>query len=173
MQNWRSYNNYRKRKNPDGTVTCFVTIDGKDIAVSKELYKEYAETGRRIRYMELDLKYDRVLQDADGKTVRDENGQAIVLPEREVSLDKLVDEGWDFPSSAPSAESVVVERFDMRTFYDLLDLLSPKDRALIQALFFENITEREYSQKTGLPQKTINDRKHRILGKLKNFLRKL
>ena len=48
--------------------------------------------------------------------------------------------------------------------------LTDAERELIEAIFFEGLTEREYSAKSGIPQKTINDRKQRILLKLKKIM---
>ena len=172
MQNWRSYNNFRKLKNSDGSVACLITVDGEDIAVSREVYVKYAKIGRKIKYMELDLKSDRVNQDASGKAVRDENGQPVLLPEREISLDKLIDEGWDYLSSAPSTESVVIGKSEAQALYRSLDLLSTEERALIQMLFFEDMTERECAATLGITQKAVNKRKHKILEKLKKILLK-
>lgn len=45
--------------------------------------------------------------------------------------------------------------------------LAPSEQELITALFYDGMTEREYAIKSGIPQKTINDRKRRILLKLK------
>jgi RNA polymerase sigma factor (sigma-70 family) len=172
MKNWRKDRNFRKHENADGSFTYVVTVDGEDVEVSEAVYREYAAADRKMEYMELDLKRDRVLQDAHGRAVTDENGCPVILPEREVSLDKLVSEEWDYPSSAPSPEDEVIERLEISALYSCLDLLDAGERALIDALFFDGLTEREYSSKTGIPQKTINDRKQRILGKLKKIFQK-
>ena len=129
-----------------------------------------------MEYMESDLKRDRVQQDENGKKVFDENGNPIMLPEREVSLDKLIDEDWDYASSEPTPEEVVGKRFEMELLNNCLDLLKTEERELVDALFFSNggvgMTEREYAAVSGIPQKTINDRKLRILSKLKKLLEK-
>ena len=172
MQKWQDYANYMKHRNADGSYTYIVTVDGQDVEVSEVVYKAYAAGGRKMRYMELDLKCDRVLQDEDGRAVLDGNGLPVALPEREVSLDKLIGEDWDFSSSEPSPEDIVMERFEIETLYKCLGRLDADERALIDALFFDGLTEREYSAKSSIPQKTINDRKLRVLGKLKNYLQK-
>lgn len=51
-----------------------------------------------------------------------------------------------------------------------LSLLEQDEQTLIEALYFQGFSEHEWSRKTGIPQKTINDRKRRILGKLKKLL---
>jgi RNA polymerase sigma factor (sigma-70 family) len=50
-----------------------------------------------------------------------------------------------------------------------LSLLSKSDRAFINALFYEGMTEEEYAKKIGMTQPGVNQRKNRILKKLKSI----
>lgn len=172
MQNWRKTRNYRKVKNPDGSFTYLIKAEDKYVPVSEEVYTVYAQSERQLEYMALDLKRDRVLQDANGKAALDQNGQPIILPEREVSLDKLMAEDWDYPSSVPSPESAVLDQLEITALHQCLASLDTDERTLIEALFFEGLTERAYSERSGIPQKTVNDRKNRILKKLHQLLKK-
>jgi len=172
MQNWHKYRNYRKSKNVDGSYTYIIKVEDKNVEVSQEIYREYAKIGRKMEYMECDLKRDRMLRDETGSMILDENGLPIPLSEREESLEKLVCEGWDFPSSAPSPEESIVRQDELASLHLAFGLLNADERALIEALFFEDCTERAYSAKTGIAQKTINDRKQMVLGTLKNILQK-
>ncbi len=172
MQNWRKTRNYRKIKNPDGSFTYLIKVEETYMPVSKAVYTVYAQSERQLEYIELDQKRDRVLQDANGKAVLDQNGQPIILPEREVSLDKLMAEEWDYPSSAPSPESAVLDQLEITALHQSLSSLAAEECALIEALFFEGLTERVYSERCGIPQKTVNDRKNRILKKLNQLLKK-
>ena len=99
MQNWKKNRNFRKYRNAEGTFTFIITVDGEKVEVSEDIYNAYAEGGYKMEHMEHSVKDSRYLQDSDGKAVRDEHGSPIMLPEREVSLDKLVGEDWDFASS--------------------------------------------------------------------------
>lgn len=54
--------------------------------------------------------------------------------------------------------------------HEALTELTDAERELVEAIFFDELTEREYSAKSGIPQKTINDRKRRILLKLKKIM---
>lgn len=171
MQNWRKTRNYRKVKNPDGSFTYLIKAEDKYVPVSEAVYTVYAQSERQLEYMALDLKRDRILQDAGGKAVLDQSGQPVMLPEREVSLDKLMAEEWDYPSFAPSPESVVLDRLEIAALHQDLSSLAAEERTLIEALFFEGLTERAYSKRSGIPQKTINDRKNRILKKLYQLLK--
>ena len=48
--------------------------------------------------------------------------------------------------------------------------LEKEEQILIQALFFEGYSERDWMRITGIPQRTINDRKRKIIEKLKKLL---
>ena len=57
------------------------------------------------------------------------------------------------------------------TLYEALDTLTSDERALINLLFLENDegkSEREISREMGIPQKTLNCRKMKILQKLRS-----
>ena len=167
------YRNYRRVEKADGSVTYFIVVEGKFVEVDKAIYMAYRKGCRKIEYMERDLKRDRVLRDEKGKAILDENGQLIILPEREESLEKLIDEDLEFPSSEPLPEEAAMKQSEIEGLYYGLTLLDADERKLINALFFDGFSERGYSSKTGIPQKTINDRKCKILNKLKNILQKL
>ena len=53
-----------------------------------------------------------------------------------------------------------------------LVILPDSDRQLIDALFTQGLSEREWSALSGIPQKTINDRKKRLLLKLRKIFEK-
>ena len=170
MNRWQEYRNFRKQENPDGSATYIITVDGTDVEVNEEVYKAYAYGAYKMEHTECRLKRNRCQRDAKGRVVRDGWGQPVYLPEREVSLDKLIAEDWDYPSAAPSPEDTVIAQLEYEELYSSLDQLAPDERALIDALFFDGLTEREYASQSGISQKTVNNRKHRILGKLKNLL---
>ena len=55
---------------------------------------------------------------------------------------------------------------------EALKILSTRDRNLIQALFYEGLTEKEYANKLGIDQSTVHRRKKRILRQLKKEMEK-
>ena len=171
MQNWQEYRNFRKTENADGSYTYIITVDGEDVEVSKEVYAAYSSSAYKMEYMERGLKRDRVKRGANGKAVKDENGQPVVLPEREVSLNKLFDEDWDFPTSEPSPEDAVLsfENFESDELRRCLSLLTDDEQALIHALFDKGMTEQEYADLLGIKQPSVNERKQRILKKIKKI----
>lgn len=58
----------------------------------------------------------------------------------------------------------------LEKLYSALEHLEKAERELIDALFFQEMTEREYAKKKGVCRNTIHKRKVRILENLKKFL---
>jgi len=170
MKNWRKYSNYHMRKNDDGSATYFVTVNNQDVEVSEEVYRVYASSARKMRYMAFDLKRDRVLRDAKGMTVIDEHGQPVTLPEREVSLEKLLEEDWDFPDPESAADDIVLRKMRFEELHRCSASLSRDESALIQALYFRDMTEREYSKELNISKTALHARKTRALLKMRNLL---
>ena len=162
--------NFRRHRNEDGSYTCIITVDGENVEVGEKIYNEYAKGAYKMERTEFGVKCDRALKDATGKAVKDANGDVITLPEREVSLDRLMDEEWDFPSSEPSPEDVLVASEEIWELRRCIALLTDDEQALINALFYKGMSERSYSSETGIPLMTINSRKHRIFGKLRKLM---
>ncbi len=167
MRNWRKLRNYRKIKNPDGTVTHIITVFDRDVRVSAVVYKDYASIGRKMEYMEYDLKRERTLQDAKGRAILDSNGLSIRLPEREVSLDKLKAEHWDFESLEPPLDVSVVTGMEIEALYRCLNLCSADERSLLDAMYFRGLTIREYAAVAGMSKSRVCRDKAKILAKIK------
>ena len=162
MKNWQKERNYRKKVNADGTINFFIIVNGINVEVSEEIYHIYSSSERQLEYMERDLKRNRALPDA--------SGLPILLPEREVSLEWLISKKWVFASELPPPDEEVILQIDNNTLYQCLGLLSSDEKALIEALFFEDMKEREYATIAGVSQVAIHKRKKRILAKLKNLI---
>ena len=52
-----------------------------------------------------------------------------------------------------------------------LAMLPAQDRELIQALYFECLTEREYAKQIGISQKGVNKRRQKVLDKLRSMMK--
>lgn len=72
--------------------------------------------------------------------------------------------------SEKSPEQEVIRKLEIDTLKNALDKLTEEEHKLIESLYFQGKTERQYAKETGIPQKTINDRKRRILVKIKKLL---
>lgn len=72
--------------------------------------------------------------------------------------------------SSPSMEELAISRdLSMRLHYAIA-VLPKAERELIQAIYFDGTSEREYAQKKGISQMGVNKQRRKILSKLKMFL---
>ncbi|RKI37534.1 sigma-70 family RNA polymerase sigma factor [bacterium D16-51] len=78
-------------------------------------------------------------------------------------LDFIVDEAVDVAETVVHA--VMVDRLKAA-----LPLLSGSEQALIQAIFFEELSEREVGLRLGVTQSVVNKRKSKILAKLRKII---
>ena len=143
-----------------------IWIRGQFVEVTDEVYRAYMQGNRKMRYFENDLKTERFVLGKEGQVVQ-------IIPSREDSLDRLVDENArQFSDEQESVESVVLLKLEVDRLHTALSLLTPEERALIQALFFDERKESELAVELGISQPAVYKRKMKILKKLKIFLEK-
>ena len=135
-----------------------IWVRGQYVEVTDEVYMAYTQGDRKMRYFENDLKTERFVLGKEGQVVR-------VIPSREDSLDRLMDEN---AQQFPHEESV--ENTVLHKLHTALAMLTLEEQALIQALFFEEKTERQYAEELGVYRNAVHVRKIRILNKLKKLL---
>lgn len=141
-------------------------VSGQFIEVTDEVYDAYMKGDRKMRYFESDLKAERFLLDKEGQIRQ-------IIPSREDSLDRLMDDNAEqFADQQESVEDIVFRRFSIERLYAALELLTEKERSLINALFFDEMTEREVARVLGISQPAVHKQKNKILKKLKVFLEK-
>ncbi len=129
----------------------FVGAHGMIFEADEKLYREYYSYKRHLLYI--------------AETAAEENIE-------EVSYDVL--STAEFKIS--NAERDFVEDVELKIMSEILhrciDLLNSKEKELIQALYFQGLSERDYAEFEGVSQNAIHKRKKRILAKLKKFIEK-
>ena len=141
-----------------------IWVCGKSVEVTDEVYMAYTQSDRKMRYFENDLKTERFVLGKEGQVVK-------VIPSREDSLDRLMDENaQQFPGDEESVENTVLYKLEVDKLHTVLAMLTPEEQALIQALFFEERSESEMAVELGISQPAVYKRKVKILKKLKLFL---
>lgn len=139
-------------------------VSGQTIEVTDEVYDAYMKGDRKMRYFENDLKTERIFLDEDGQIKQ-------IIPSREDSLDRLMDDNAEqFSDRHESMEDMVLHKISIERLYAALSTLSEKERELIEALFFEEKTERDVASAMGISQPAVHKQKNKILKKLKLFL---
>ncbi len=121
------------------------------------------KSDRKMEYIEKDIKTEHF--------IRKQNNNTILQPSREDSYDRIVeDEEMQFPSNEASPEAMIIHSEEIHALHNALLKLAPDEKALICALYFDGLSERGLSEKTGTPCMTIHDRKVKILIKLHKLL---
>jgi RNA polymerase sigma factor (sigma-70 family) len=135
--------------------------------ISDEVVSVLKISDRKMEYKEYDLKREGWKTDQAAQKVE-------IIPSREDSLERLLEEGKEFPSVQEATEDSAIRNLMLEKIRECLELLAPDERELIDALFFSNsgtgMSERECAELSRIPRPTIQSRKNRILEKLKKLL---
>lgn len=132
---------------------------------SEEVIAVLRTTERKMQYQEFDLKTERTVVDRESQTV-------TVIPSREDSLERLLEQNFQFTDEADSAEEQALKNIQIQQLHRALALLTEDEFLLIRQIFFEERTERELALEYGLSQKGINKRRQRILERLRELIEK-
>ena len=148
-----SYTDFCHRRQADQTYAdkLFIPVQGCLLEVVREQYTDFYRDKERWRYLQI-LDTKNSLISLDG--FMDGEGNA---------MDFIIDEAVDVAESVVNA--VMVDRLKAA-----LPLLPDSEQALIQAVFFEELSEREVGLRLGVTQSVVNKRKARILAKLRKMI---
>ena len=131
----------------------YIYVSSTPVEVTEEVYLAYYQEDRRRRTV--DEKEQR------NGTVSYDNLDTVELSGAERFADR----------TAISVEEAAIDLIIADKLHRCIGQLPREDRALIQALFFDGLSEREYATDIGLSQKGINKRKRRILCKLLKMMK--
>lgn len=134
------------------------------VEVKPEVMRVLRSSDRKMRYMEQQLKASRFVVDQ-------KSGIAQFFPGRESSLEYMAEENHQpFVDERPGPEEQFLHSERLRQLWITLEGLTDAERKLIHALYFEQMSERQFSQIVGVSQQAINYRKRKILSKLRRVL---
>ena len=148
-----SYTDFCCRRQADKSYMdkLFIPVQGCLLEVVREQYTDFYRDKERWRYLKK-LDTNHKLLSLDGFT--DSEGNV---------LDFVVDEAVDVAESVVHA--VIIDRLKAA-----LPLLSDSEQVLIQAIFFEELSEREVGLRLGVTQSVVNKRKSKTLAKLRKIM---
>lgn len=134
---------YQKKK--------LIPLHGMLMEVTEDVYEDFCKNERRQRYLdECSLKNGEFSYDM--LTTDDFNGEDILVDRSPDILEDIINQ----------------EMLDK--LREAVLLLSDEEMELIQALFYDGLTEREYARKKGIYHNAVHKRKIRILAKIKKIL---
>ena len=132
------------------------------VEIAPDVLRVLTGSDRKMKYCEFDLKTERKRKDKRTEAV-------TVLPAKEDSLERL-EESQHYLSVETSLEQELIERDELERLRSSLKRLEPKERELVQALFFEQKTERQYAKSLGISQMAVNKRWHKVRLKIKKLM---
>ena len=156
MKHWQEKRNYQHVRDEAGNVRSnIITVDGIDEEVSDEVYLAYTQLDRRERYLMEEVETDKKL-----------------------SLDRLLKSGVPLEKlgmeKSPSAEDIVLQNEAWQQQEQLLSQLSEalsslteEEWQMIQALYWEGVSAREYARRLGVYHRTVLYWRDKILEKLR------
>lgn len=129
-----------------------IRVPGAIIEVTREVYLTYYRMDRHAKHLEeKDADHGRVLYS-------------------DMDKEELVGEEAIPDSDSPSVEDAALDRLMKDKLRKSLPLLTKQEMKLIDGLYFQGLSEHQLSAETGIPQRTIHDRKVMILRKLKKLM---
>ena len=129
-----------------------IRLQGKLIEVSEDVYYAYFQMERQERTQEEKHQRNHVVSyDAL------DNGETV-------GVEGVAD------LETPSMEELVMAKELRDRLHHAIEALPKAERELIRAIYFEEMTEKEYAKRTGMSQTGISYRRRNILSKLKLFL---
>lgn len=149
-----------------------------EMGITPEVYLFLIRSERKMKYFSYDLKVEHTVNlCAAGKVQEDDSSDLnheYIIPSREDSLDRLLENGKTFAADQKSVEDLTIESLLHKRLFAALSFLDDAERRLIYELFFScggrGKSERKAAKVLGIPQKTLNNRKKKILSKLKKSL---
>lgn len=101
-----------------------------------------------------------------------ERKRRAVRSENERSLEAFMDEGFDIPEDQALVDEIVADKLLLDVLLSALSELTDEERSLIDALFYQDKSERTVAKETSVSQNTVNYHKNRILEKLRKLIEK-
>lgn len=130
----------------------FIKIENQQIQVSETVYRTYYGLQRR----------DKTLEEKDQR-----NGRMLYsnLDTSETLGEEMIPD-----MSAAAVEDMVIAKLMSERLHRCINLLPKGEQELIQEIYFNQLSERKLSKKTGIHYMTLHDRKIRIIRKLRKMM---
>ena len=143
----------KAKKKKKFTLWIYNTLTGlhEEVEVSEEVYRTYKRTQWNIeknnqKYYDHEIQFSGLIGGENGNF---ENFREFIVN---------------------TFENSTLTKIQLDELHRAINNLCEPEKSLIQAVFFNEISERDYAAQTRLAQKTVNNRKRSILRKLKKVL---
>jgi RNA polymerase sigma factor (sigma-70 family) len=143
----------KRRRETDPTYISkrFIALHGMLMEVSDTDYHDFYKARRRQKYLE------------------EEAARASSFSYHAYDSDEMSGEDIISDEALPIDEQVS-DKLDIENMLRCFSKLNETERKLLSAIYFDGKSERQLSKDTGVPQKTVNNRKRRAIARLKKLL---
>lgn len=131
----------------------YITVKGKRIDVSKEVYTAHQQMERA----------ERTLEERDKR-----NG---LLHYEELTTISLSGEEIIHDLTQESVEELVIAEIMKKRLRESIQMLSEKEKTIIEAYYFDGLTERQIAKGRDVSQTTIHRYRKKAIEKLKKLLK--
>lgn len=136
-----------------------------NVEITPEVLTVLRTTDRQMRRFEEELK-------TEDFEVDNENQKVTFIPSREDSYERLVqEEKRQFSDGTASVEDAVLRGEAIRHLHKAISQLEAAEQELVQAYYYQNLTERECAEMIGIKQPSFHKRRLAVLKKLKNLMK--
>ena len=136
-----------------------IWVRGQYVEVTDEVYMAYTQGDRKMRYFENDLKTERFVLGKEGQVVR-------VIPSREDSLNRLMDENAQQFPHEESVENTVLHKLEVDKLHTALAMLTPEEFRFLKRLVIDKAGHRAVAGEFGITLWASQKRLERIRAKL-------
>lgn len=129
----------------------FIPLHGMLMEVDEEEYQQFYKDKRRQKYIEEESKNNGEI--SYDLLANDKFNDEAILVDFELNVELLVE-----------------QNILRKQLHEALGILTPEERKLIHAIFFDGLSEREYAKRQKVYPNAIHKKKKRILEKLKRLM---
>lgn len=156
----------------------FMLEDGKYIEIKYDYYQRLVEENPMRRFwlfggMLMEVSEEDYVQMNREKSRMQYQGK-MAKKIGEFSYDSISTDEFDgaliLEDHSPDVCEVVDKRLMVDKLREIIKVLSEEEVELIQALYFDELSEREYARKRGVSQVAVHKRKQRVLQKLRDMI---
>lgn len=141
----------RKENDPSYESKWFIPIQGYLMEVGQRQYEDFYRAKERQKYLrKLDAKHG--LLSIEAFDTEDDNGIDYIQAETEDVAETVT-------------HLLLLDKLRLT-----ITMLKKEDQDLIQAMFYEGLTERQYAERCGVNRNAVHKRKVRILAEIKKLL---
>ncbi len=130
----------------------YIKIENQQVKVSEKVYRTYYGLQRQAKTLE----------------EKDQRNSKILYSNLDTS--ETLGEEMIPDIGAAKVEDIVITKLMSEKLHRCISLLPEGEQELIQAIYFNQLSERKLSKKTGVHYMTLHDRKIRIIRKLRKMM---